>query len=184
MSTAFISKPGARTISPSDERHRALGAERDDDDLDLGAEPLGGRLRRVLAGDHQRLAAVDEQRAGVVEVARRVAGERARVVVAAGRVAAHPGRHDVELVERDDDRARRERGDLRGARADARLVGDHGALAAPRHDHGGRRPHPGVGRELDPLALERRADEAAVEVVAQRHGERRAEAEPGERRSR
>ena len=70
----------------------------------------------LLAGDQERLAAVDEQRAGAVEVARRVGGEGARVVVAAGRVAARAGRHEVELVERDDDRARVEAGDL-GARS-------------------------------------------------------------------
>ena len=91
---------------------RALRAARDDGDRHALAEPRRAVLRRVTACELARLAAVDEQRPGTVQVARRAAGERARVVVAARGVGGHAVGHDVELVEAHHDGARGEGGDV------------------------------------------------------------------------
>ena len=180
VSTAFISKPGARTSSPF---ANAIAPSAPSVTTAISASApscsaaSSGVDAPVISSDSRRLTNSD---AGAVEVARRVAGEGAGVVVAAGRVAARARRHEVELVERGDDAARLEGGHGRSARGRARLVGDHRALAAPRHHDRGRRARAaGADRELDALALERLADEAALEVLAERHRERRAEPEPG-----
>ena len=103
---------------------------------------LGGRLGgRRGPGQDAGLAAVDDQRPRLPagRHLRQPPGERPRVVVAAGQERAHVAGHDVDLLERGRDGARRQRLEVGRAGADTGIDGHHRSLARDRHHHRGGR---------------------------------------------
>ena len=137
----------------ADDRHRPLLAERDDHALGAAREHGRGGLDVLLLRERERLALAHEQRARARELHGRTAGEGTCVVVAAGHVAGGAGRHAVELVETARDRARLEACDIRGARAYARVDGDHRAVSVDGHHDRGRCARTAALGQRDAVAL-------------------------------
>ena len=135
-------------------------------------------VERLGAGQDQRVRLVEHQQPRACDRGRDAAGERARVVVAAGQVDRCALGDEVELLEVRGHRRGHERGDVGGLRARPGVDGDHRAALAARHHerlgHARRQP----AGERDALAVELHADVLTEEIVAERGDERGAQPEP------
>ena len=111
-----------------------------------------------------------------LQLAQRLARERAGVVVAAGHVRRHSIGNGVEHVDVGRDRSRLEARHHSRAGTDAGIERDHGPFVADRHDDGRRgAPRPALDQG-DALGAERLAEKVGRVVAAERRGERGREA--------
>ena len=130
------------------------------------------------AGQHQRLALVDQQRACAAEVRKLTTGERARVDVADRRIHARARRREGQTGDRQDDRARLDGGELVGGHPLPRVKGRHRPVAVGRHDHRHRRARHEPAVPAHAVVGEQRPQQDPDRVVAERGDERAGQAEP------